>query len=102
RGGEFAAVGLPTACHCVTLVQVLQELGEVAALDSWTYHGFGPGVVRIVDAVGPTFLERGCDQEQAAFGIARDGGKRRGVTSGLKATGTKRCGRQGDQGKTSF
>ena len=67
RRCEFAVVDLPaTSRALVELIELTDERTEVSARYRRSHDGFGPGVVRVIDAVSPAIAERRCDQEELA------------------------------------
>src|SRR5579885_2381803 len=79
-GSQLAPVRLPSACAAAfEFVQALDERAEVGASDARAHYRHGPGVVRVVNAVAPTFFERRRDEEDAPARVVRDGREGRGV-----------------------
>src|SRR5688500_12352533 len=59
RRREFAVVDLPaTGGALVEVIELTNQRTEISARYRRSHDGFGPGVVRIIDAVSPAITER--------------------------------------------
>ena len=72
------------------------------SLYSSSYHSFRPGVIRIVDSIGPSVAERRGYQKDLTSCVTRDSCVRRDMSSRIEANGAKDFRRQRNQRKMNI